>query len=207
MTIATHGRESQVVRSFYGRKYRRHGVSAEAVGWQSVEKQNLRFDVLSEVGDLEGRSLLDVGCGFGDLLGFLRHKDVNVKYYGVDLMEDFVEAARERFPGAKFRVFDALGEPPPDFEPPFDYVLASGLLGLHVGDDYNFARTMLRRMFEWCGKGVAANMISAYVDYRDDYLAYTQPEELFRFCKKNLTWKVALRHDYLPYEFTLFLYR
>ena len=207
MNTATQTGESQAARRFYGGKFRRHGLSVDSLGWQSVEKQELRFGVLSEIADLEGRSVLDVGCGFGDLLGWFRNENVNVKYRGVDLMEDFVKVARERYPGGKFWAFDITGDPPPDFEPPFDYVIASGLLGLHVGDDYKFARTVLRRMFEWCRRGLAANMISTYVDYREDYLAYTQPEEIFRFCKENLTWKVGLRHDYLPYEFTLYLER
>ena len=130
-----------------------------------------------------------------------------MRYYGIDLKDEFIRIAGGRNPGVRFRAFDAAGEPPPDFEPPFDYVMASGLLGLRVGDDSGFAEKMLGRMFEWCKVGVAANLISTYVDYREDYLAYTSPEEIFAFCKKNLTWKVALRHDYLPHEFTLFLYR
>lgn len=205
--MTTQSAESQAVRRFYGGKFGRHGLSVEALGWQSVEKQKLRFDVLCGIGDLQGRSLLDVGCGFGDLCGHLLQYGADARYTGVDVMEDFIAVARERHPGGKFAAFDALGEAPPDFKPPFDYVFASGLLGLHVGDDRGFVRGMLRRMFDWCTVGVAANLISTYVDYREEYLAYTKPEEIFRFCKENLTWKVMMRHDYLPYEFTLFLYR
>jgi SAM-dependent methyltransferase len=195
------------LRDFYAGKYQSHGVSAQAVGWQSAEKQNQRFDVLSEVGDISGKSLLDVGCGFGDLLVNLKGRGIKAAYHGVDVMADFVEVARRRHPEAQFWSFDVGGECPADFKPPFDYVFASGLLGLHVGDDREYARRLLKRMFDWCRIGVAANMISTYVDYCEDYLAYTNPEEIFAFCKKNLTWKTALRHDYMNYEFTLYLYR
>lgn len=35
---------------------------------------------------------------------------------------------------------------------------------------------------------------------------YYSPEEIFGFCK-DLTKRVALRHDYMPYEFTVYLYK
>jgi SAM-dependent methyltransferase len=207
MTTLAKDIDMDALRSFYGEKYRRHGVSAEAVGWQSAAKQRQRFDVLCAVGDLQGKTLLDVGCGFGDLLANLKDRGIRAQYHGVDVMDSFVSVARANHPDGKFWTFDVRDECPPDFKPPFDYVFASGLLGLHIGDDAEYARTLLRRMFEWCRIGVAANMISTYVDYREDYLAYTNPEEIFAFCKKNLTWKVALRHDYMQYEFSIFLYR
>lgn len=207
MKTAANNSEISAVKRFYADKYRQHGLKAESLGWQSSEKQHQRFDVLCQVGDLEGKSVLDVGCGFGDLLDNLKAKGLHVDYHGIDVMEHFVDVARKRHPDGKFWVFDARDKRPADFHPPFDYVFASGLLGLHVGDDSEYARTMLTRMFEWCRIGVAANMISTYVDYMEDYLAYTNPEEIFAFCKKNLTWKVALRHDYMQYEFSLFLYK
>lgn len=50
----------------------------------------------------EIRSVLDVGCGWADLLNYL---DADVTYLGLDISETAIEQARERFaarPGASF---------------------------------------------------------------------------------------------------------
>ncbi|NVL90353.1 MAG: hypothetical protein HWN69_05065, partial [Desulfobacterales bacterium] len=48
----------------------------EMVGWGSEESQKCRFGVLCQLDDLSGKSVLDVGCGLGDLYGYLRNRDI-----------------------------------------------------------------------------------------------------------------------------------
>ena len=50
----------------YREAVERHGPSFEATLWHSVEAQALRFDVMIGLVDLDGRSVLDAGCGQGD---------------------------------------------------------------------------------------------------------------------------------------------
>ena len=61
-------------------------------------------------------------------------------------------------------------------------------------------------MFALADKAIAVNMMTNYVDYRDKYLFYYSPEEMFRFAK-SLSRNVVLRHDYPLYEFSLFIYK
>ncbi len=49
----------------------RHGYHPNALYWSTKEMQELRFKVLADIGIQSGDSVLDVGCGFGDLLGYL----------------------------------------------------------------------------------------------------------------------------------------
>jgi len=71
----------------------------------------------------------------------------------------------------------------------------------------------IHKMFSACKKGVAFNAMSTYVDYRDEILYYSNPMEIFDYCKRNLTRNVILRHEYLvkensiPYEYTMYLYK
>lgn len=46
--------------------------------------------------------LLDIGCGWGRLLDMLP-VSWHGRYFGIDLVEDFIEMARERHPGYLFR--------------------------------------------------------------------------------------------------------
>ena len=48
-----------------------HNGTVKALGWRGEESQVKRFEVLSTVGDLNGCSLLDLGCGYGDLKGYM----------------------------------------------------------------------------------------------------------------------------------------
>ncbi len=47
--------------------------------------------------------------------------------------------------------------------------------------------------------------MSNYGDDRYEYIYRADPVEIFNFCK-TLTKRVCLRYDYMPYEFTVYLY-
>jgi SAM-dependent methyltransferase len=64
-----------------------------------VEREFL--DALSRngIGGLSGKNILDVGCGRGDwLMGFLQYGAEPGRLYGVDIVERYVEEARNRLP-------------------------------------------------------------------------------------------------------------
>ena len=81
--------------------------------------------------------VLDLGCGTGELLDYLG----DVRYTGVDVSEEYIAHARERFGDqAEFFVGDATSVELPDRG--FDLILAIGVL--HHLDDTE-ARQLLRQ--------------------------------------------------------------
>ena len=56
-----------------------------ALGWKSDENQNIRFEILSQIGDMSGLSVLDLGCGHGDLCGYLGRKYSDIVQYQAPL--------------------------------------------------------------------------------------------------------------------------
>lgn len=48
-----------------------------------------------------GKSVLDIGCGFGQLVEQLRTKDFQAT--GIDMLEDFIKAGKQRYPAADLR--------------------------------------------------------------------------------------------------------
>ena len=66
---------------------------------------------------------------------------------------------------------------------------------------------MIQRMFKYARYGLAFNMMTDQVDYKVDRLYYANPAYYFDFCRKNLSRRICLRHDYPLYEFTLYIYR
>jgi SAM-dependent methyltransferase len=198
--------EERKVLDFYAQRWAEYGYDTRSLGIGSRESQEVRFDVLTQIGDLTNASVLDVGCGFGDLHSYLERRGIPVRYTGLDIQPAFIEEARRRHPADGFFCADIER-----FEPkiPPDYVLISGTFNVKFREDQEaWVFRMLRRMFAWAVRGVGINMLSTYYDpghYRDD-MFYCPPEHALDEAHAITRW-VVLRHDYLPHDFTLYLYR
>lgn len=94
----------------------------ESVGWISEERQRLRFEKLVENVELDGKKILDFGCGLGAFCGFLKEKSVSHDYSGIDLVEGFVKKAQNSYPNGRFLKASIL-----DISEQFDYVFSSGV--------------------------------------------------------------------------------
>ncbi len=196
--------ERQRVIDRYATRLGELGPVVQALGWRDEAQQELRFRIMSEgMPALAGASVLDIGCGFGDFYGYLRRRGHDVTYVGCDLSPDVLGVARSRYPGVNFEVRDVLEQP--YLERSFDYVCMSGIFNHRIEDNEGFLRHMLATSFRTCAKGTVANMTTDFVDYQDAHLFYFSPEAVFRHCR-SLTRRLALRHEYPLYEFTIFLY-
>jgi SAM-dependent methyltransferase len=191
---------------FYAQRWEEFGYDTRSLGIGSRESQEVRFRVLAEIGDLTDTAVLDVGCGFGDLRDFLDRRGVSVRYTGVDLQPAFIEEARRRHPGDAFFCEDIEGFQPQQ-EP--DYVLISGTFNVKFREDQeDWVFGVLRRLFGLAKRGVGINLLSTYYDpghFRED-MFYCPPERALARAHEITRW-VTLRHDYLPHDFTLYLYR
>lgn len=185
----------------YNDRLEEYGKDPKALGWMK-DRQAIRFEALAGIGDVNGSKVLDVGCGFGDLLGYFQERDITVDYYGLDINPNLIDIARDEYPGGHFRTVDFNEF---DGEQTFDYVFESGMFNHEIYDGGKFIRETLAKMFDIAEKGVAADFMSTYVNYMDDNAHYTNPLGIFSYCK-GLSRRVVLRHDYLPYEFCIYVY-
>ena len=161
--------------------------------------------MLAGVGDLNGARVLDLGCGLGDFYQFLIQRGIRPHYTGYDITPEFIEHAQARFPEAHFEVRDVQTEGIPE---KFDYVVSSQTFNNRLAheDNMKVMQDVLRIGYQASDKGMAIDMFTSYVDFREERLFYYSPEEIFRF-SKTLTKRVLLRHDYPLFEFTVYLYR
>jgi ubiquinone/menaquinone biosynthesis C-methylase UbiE len=75
----------------------RSGPCFEALLWRSRETQTERFRVISEVVDLTGLVVCDLGCGRADLAAWLAGEGVEYgRYIGVEAVEELIGFSRER---------------------------------------------------------------------------------------------------------------
>lgn len=192
----------------YEGRLRRFGPTARGMDWKDEASQELRFAVLCDVGELTGRSVAEVGCGAGHLVDFLGRRGIRADYRGFDLSSAMIDAARARHPEVRFERLDLLRQPLPE---PFDYVLCSGLfhVKLERSDEEwrDFVRAMLERMYQGCRRGIAFNLMTDQVDFREPNLYYCPPAEMLEFCRRELSRFVTLRSDYPLYEYTVHVHR
>ena len=193
----------------YQNLLKQHGPGPQAVQYSDITSQNARFEILTQI-DSNLNSVLDIGCGLGDLWAFMRSKGDQSSYLGLDIVPEFVEHANARFnDNSKAQLLNSLEALPLGY----DYALLSGVFNNRVEKNWEFMTKTLKRMYEASNKGIAFNAMSIFVDYFDPELYYVDPTKLINFCKKELGGHPVLRHDYIlskdgfPFEFVLYVYK
>ena len=190
----------------YREQYARHGYAPEALGW-TKGKQPIRFEVLTAPFEVEGKSILDVGCGFGDLNQALRGRARRYRYLGLDVTEELIAEARVRYQGAaiRFRTGDFLDC---DLGSRFDVVVGSGIFNINLDSGRNeaFVEATLARAFALCRDGIAFDFLSDQVDFRHRDTFHSSPTRVLEFAY-GLSRNVLLRNDYMPFEFSVFVFK
>lgn len=154
--------ERAAILHFHRHRIATHGDDVMALGWRNADSQQKRFDVISSLADFSGRTVLDVGCGRGDLKAFLDRRFADVAYIGIDQMPEFIADANARYaPTAHIstcRFYQA------DFSevsfPRVDYVIASGALAYRTAEA-GFVFDMIERLYAASERAVIFNFLDA----------------------------------------------
>jgi SAM-dependent methyltransferase len=194
------------INSYYSDKIIKNGATPQGVDWNSIESQELRFKILSEVITENNHfSVLDYGCGFGSMYDYYKDKYTDFKYLGFDISTEMIVAAKNRNKNEiKAEWFTEL---PKDVKT--DYVIASGIFNVkleHSDEAWqNYVLKTLNEINQIATKGFSFNLLTKYSDksHMKDYLYYADPLFLFDYIKTNMSKYVCLKHDYPLYEFSI----
>ena len=200
-------KDKKIILNFFNEAVKTYKTIPKVLGWGSRDSQESRFRVLSEIGDLNRKTVLDVGCGLGDLYEFLvRKKNLNLKRYaGIDINPLMIKKAKENFTQAEFQIMDLLKNP---IQGRFDYVLASGLFGLKLPHWKDFTYMMLYHMYNISNIGIGINFLSCYSPFnKNSKCYYACPSKILSFICDNLSRRVVLRQDYKANDFTVYIYK
>lgn len=189
--------------------YHRHRIkefsgTVKSLGWKGEEGQLKRFEVLVQVADLNDCSIMDLGCGRGDLKGFLDERVSEFTYIGIDQMPEFIVEAKQCYghlPNTEFYQTDFSAAELPEF----DYVIASGALGyrsIHSA----YYKEVIARMYASANYALAFNMLDRDTFPEHPLLVGHDVQEVEAFCK-SLSPRVKLIQGYLVDDFTIFMYR
>jgi SAM-dependent methyltransferase len=194
------------IKSFFEASIIQFGDSPRGAHWNSEAAQEIRFNQLIKVCDPDITfSILDYGCGYGALADYLIKKGLRANYFGFDIVEKMIEAARKRHSGKPQHTFFTNA-----FDLPVcDYVVQSGIFNYCADDSFKdwteYVIEILTQFNSLSRKGFASNFLTKYsdADRMEKHLYYADPLFLFDYCKRNFSKNVALLHDYQLYDFTI----
>jgi hypothetical protein len=186
-----------------------YGDQSKAVGWNTPESQELRFQKLTSLIDCQSKPITinDYGCGYGAHLDYLINKGFNVVgYNGYDLSKEMLNEAKQRLSWFQDELNLIQSA---DITTQADYTFVSGTFNVcfESSDDEwaEFIRCKLFQISKHSRLGFSFNLLSTYVDWQESHLFYGNPCYWFDYCKKNYSNQVSLLHDYPLYEWTLVL--
>ena len=195
------------VATYYNEKLAEYGDTPRGVDWNGEESQLVRFSQLCKI--IEPKtphfSLNDLGCGYGALVDYLRGNHANCIYLGVDVSQEMIKAAEQRYASVEQARFIIAEEP----DQVAHYGVASGIFNVRLGRSdsewFDYLQGTLDVLDRTCSLGFAFNCLTSYSDEekKRDYLYYADPCRLFDLCKRRYSRQVALLHDYGLYEFTI----
>jgi SAM-dependent methyltransferase len=192
------------IAGYYDELVDRYGHDPRAVDASSADALEARYRSLAEVTPLAGKTVLEVGCGFGDLGAYVTGREDNVTYRGIDVSRRMIDVGREVHPRLDLREANVLDL---DDRERYDVVLAQGVFYLLGERAEAKMHDLLVKMFQLAREAVGVSAISTWSDRAAETGEYrVDPVALLAYAR-SLTTSVALRHDYHPGDVTLYLYK
>jgi len=169
----------------------------KSLGWGSKFSQEQRFNILLEInGYCKNDSVLDVGCGYGDLSSLVKN------YTGIDLRTTAIKKAIEKYPSMNFISGDIFSL----ITNKYDWVFASGIFCFKY-KWREHAILNIEKMYSLSEKGCAFNFLSANTPGKKiNGMKYARISDVVSIIE-SLTNKFTIRHDYLKNDFTVYLYK
>ena len=161
----------------YLEKY--HPDTSYCVGWMDGSiNQWKRFSKLMEIGVEDGDTILDVGCGVGHMVDYLKEYHYAVEYTGLDINNNAIKIAETRhFRGQEQFLSGNIFEV--NLEKKYDWVLASGTFNVDVSEELMW--DILKECDKRTTKGIAFNLLTkpyieeAYQSYWPEYILKKMP--------------------------------
>ena len=198
---------SEKYRKYFNERFSKYGESVKSL-WGNLDSQLHRFEILSQIGELKDKNILDVGCGFGGFYDFIvNRKKISIgKYIGIDINSEIVKVGEKRHPKIQLYCSDIL-----NFQAniPIDYSVASGIFFLPDANWEKYLTKVSKKMFSLSKIGIGINLLSVFSPNsginKESY--YADPSKVLKIIMEEVSHKLVLRHDYRDNDFTIYVYK
>jgi hypothetical protein len=195
----------QDVLALYREAFHAFGRCEKALLW-GKNKQHVRFAALCRSIPNAAATLLDYGCGLGDLATWLRVHRPMVAYTGADALAEFVASNQAALPDLPF----FTSATPHGVAGSFDHVVCSGVFNLDPADNHErhwrYVRGTLEALFAKTRVALHVDFLAHDVDFRQPHAHHQDTAELMRFVEGRLSRRYVLDRSYMPYEFSISIF-
>ena len=200
-------KKKDIISEFYNKELPLHPDKLECLGWEDRESQFKRFQILTDYIDLNGKKVLDVGCGMGHLLEHLKESDINAEYTGLDLLDSMVDKATERHGDHTFLQGDLFLEDDLFEENSFNVIYCSGVFNLNTGNNFDFLLSAVEKFLHISTDAIVFNLLHKDSPDREEKFYYFHPDQVIRGIEdlSDEVKSIQLVEHYLNNDFTLFL--
>lgn len=156
--------------------------NVRSLGWVDESSQGRRFDAIAQLVDFADSSVLDCGCGTGDLKAFLDTRFGGVSYLGIEQVPEFVAQARARYAGERTTSFE-LGDFSSMIFPRVDHVVACGSLSYRSSNPQHVFAA-IAKMFASAAQTVVFSVLDSQQFPEHPLLVGHDVDEIVAFCRK-----------------------
>ncbi len=200
---------------FYLNRLKEFGINSSwSVGWSDY-LQPVLFEkligILPGIPESNPVSLLDVGCGLGDLIFYLKqHGYSSIRYNGIDIIPEMIYYGKIKYPRADLKIADFSDQ---TFINEYDYIVCSGALNILAAKDRSghekYVMDFIKKMFALSKKGCSFNLLAIegrqyFTD--DNRFYYAERNKFIEFCS-TITSKTYIDFKDNDFIFTIFMYK
>jgi len=186
----------------YKSKFQKHRGNIKSLKWANYTAAAQRYKQIVADLNFENKKILDVGCGFGDILSYIKAKTEKFEYTGIDLIDNFIKQAQKRYPEFEFKLGDYFENP---LKENFDIILCCGALNSNFAEAINYRKRAIKIMFERANFALSFNMAGNFPqpkNKKSSKVFYADSLEILNYCF-TLTNKIIFRHYYHNKDFTI----
>lgn len=188
------------IRTTYQAAFSRYGRSEQAVLW-GAGRQDLRFAALTRHLPDGPFSVLDFGCGLGDLALWARLHRPGWRYRGVDIVPEFIDSNRRHMPKIPFDLIES----PDDIGEPVDFVISCGTFNLRctpsVMEHRDWVHNTIGTISGLARFSLSLDFLSTNVDYMLLQSYHQDPFDIIEFISSRYSPRIIYDYSYLPYEY------
>jgi SAM-dependent methyltransferase len=190
---------------YYENLLKEFGFTSKSLGWNR-DNQRLRFEILLKnlnIGKID--SILDVGCGYGDLYFYLIDNNITInKYIGLELVNEFYVETKKRlkdFNNINIFNIDFL-----DFNTSCDFIVGSGIFGVGNGmheNMINYVDSIIKKSIDIATYGFSYNFLSSNSNIKSSNLNFHVDVNEISSVIRRYSPRFIIDHSYSPFEFTV----
>ena len=190
----------------YKKSFKEYGDSPKSVLWPKG-KQSERFDALTAHVKGDGFRVLDFGCGLAHMKNYLDNKFQGITYVGVDIVNDFIELNKNKYPESDFKKIESYS----DVIEQYDYIMISGAFNIKYSKDdeknFDLIKNTLIHLFEKTNVLLSVNFMTDKVDFTQENAYHQNMSKFFDFVNEKLSKRIVVDSSYMPYEYTVSIFK